>query len=67
MFKNGQALEHHRQNYDIFINRRCFKMRTKKEEILIAKNIFKTENFDARKQAFNKHYENYINFCENKL
>ncbi len=42
-------------------------MRTKKEEILIAKNIFKTENVDARKQAFNKHYENYINFCENKL
>ncbi|MGN0149923.1 MAG: hypothetical protein ACI4C7_06705 [Clostridia bacterium] len=42
-------------------------MRTKKEGILIAKNIFKTEDFDTRKRAFNKHYENYINFCENKL
>lgn len=42
-------------------------MRTKTEGTLIAKNIFKTDDFDTQKQIFNKHYENYINFCENKL
>lgn len=42
-------------------------MRSKKEETLIAKNIFKIENFDTRKKTFNRFYENYINFCENKL
>ncbi len=42
-------------------------MRKKKEEILISKNIFKAENVDIRKHDFNKKYENYINFCENKL
>lgn len=42
-------------------------MRTKKEGILIAKNIFKTDDIDIQKRDFNKRYENYINFCENKL
>ena len=42
-------------------------MRTKQEGILIAKNIFKTSDFDTQKQTFNNSYENYINFCENKL
>lgn len=42
-------------------------MKKSKEGILIAKNIFKTNDFEKQKQAFNKRYENYINFCENKL
>lgn len=39
----------------------------KKKEILTPKNIFKTKDLNARKQTFNKCYENYINFCENKF
>lgn len=42
-------------------------MRTKQEGLLIVKNIFKTDDFDARKEAYNKRLENYINFCENRL
>jgi hypothetical protein len=42
-------------------------MNEKKDGILIAKNVFKTENKNARKQVFNKLYENYINSCENKI
>ena len=42
-------------------------MRKSKNEIFIVKNIFKTNDFHAQKQTFNKCYENYINFCENKL
>ena len=42
-------------------------MRIKKEETLIAKNVFKINDYDMRKKTFNKLYENYINFCENKL
>lgn len=41
---------------------------SKKNKILIsAKNIFKTENGEIRKNEFNKHYERYINFCERKI
>lgn len=42
-------------------------MKTRQDGILIAKNIFKANDFETQKQAFNKRYENYINFCENKL
>lgn len=42
-------------------------MRKSQEGILIAKNIFKANDFETQKQSFNKRYENYINFCENKL
>lgn len=42
-------------------------MKTNQDGILIAKNIFKTNDFETQKQLFNKRYENYINFCENKL
>lgn len=48
-------------------NLEVFYMRTKQEGLLIVKNIFKTDDFDARKEAYNKRLENYINFCENRL
>lgn len=42
-------------------------MKTNIDVIITIRNIFKTEDIDIRKAEFNKRYENYINFCENKL
>ena len=39
----------------------------KKEEMLIAKNVFKVSDFKTQKKSFNERFEKYINFCENKL
>ena len=38
-----------------------------KEEMLIAKNVFKVSDFKTQKKSFNERFEKYINFCENKL
>ena len=42
-------------------------MKKKKEEMLIAKNVFKVSDFKTQKKSFNERFEKYINFCENKL
>ena len=42
-------------------------MKKKKEEMLIAKNVFKLSDFKTQKKSFNERFEKYINFCENKL
>ena len=42
-------------------------MKKKKEEMLIAKNVFKVSDFKTQKNSFNERFEKYINFCENKL
>lgn len=41
-------------------------MSKKNEAMFVAKNIFKEKDCDIRKIEFNKCYERYINFCENK-
>lgn len=39
----------------------------KKQEVLIrVKNLFKNDEEEKRKDSFNKCYERYINFSENK-
>lgn len=38
----------------------------KNETIFRVKNTFKTEDTEERKHEFNKRYESYIIFCENK-
>lgn len=42
-------------------------MKKKKEEMLIAKNVFKVSDFKTQKKSFNERFEKYINSCENKL
>ena len=42
-------------------------MKTKSEVIIKVTNTFKTEDTEDRKNEFNKRYESYINFCENKI
>lgn len=42
-------------------------MRTKSEEKIVVKNVFKSVDVKKRKNDFNKKYEMYINFCENKI
>ncbi len=42
-------------------------MKVKKNEKLVVKSIFKSENIQMRKIDFNKRYETYINFCEDKI
>ena len=39
-------------------------MKKKKEEMLIAKNVFKVSDFKTQKKSFNERFEKYINFCE---
>ena len=42
-------------------------MKVKKNEKLVVKSVFKSENIQMRKIDFNKRYETYINFCEGKI
>jgi len=42
-------------------------MRMKREEKIVVKNVFKSVDVKKRKNDFNKKYEMYINFCENKI
>lgn len=41
-------------------------MKVKKNEKLVVKSVFKSQNMQLRKNDFNKKYEAYINFCESK-
>ena len=42
-------------------------MKVKKNEKLVVKSVFKSENIQMRKIDFNKRYGEYINFCESKI
>lgn len=39
-------------------------MKKKKEEMLIAKNVFKVSDFKTQKKSFNERFEKYINFVK---
>ena len=41
-------------------------MRKKNKVNIIVKNVFRTNDTADTKKKFNKVYDNYINFCENR-